>query len=121
MRLCFSAQKRTVGLVLGSARDVLAVAVGAVGDEVRRRVVVLGSVEAGLDDLLALPQRDHRLQLGRGEGVHVARLARDQHQCLGAGQSCELVRLMGERVQSMHYVERFERAAPSSRAAKMKY
>lgn len=89
-------------LVLGSSgADVLTVTIGAVGDELGCRVVVLRSVETRLDDLLALSERNHGLQLGRGEGVHVAGLARDEHQRLRTRQGGQLVRLMSAGQQTI--------------------
>jgi hypothetical protein len=64
-----------------------------VGKEVRGRVVVVGSVEARLDELLALAQSDHGLELRRGERVDVTSLGSNQYERLGPSKSRQLISL----------------------------
>lgn len=57
---------------------------------------LVGCVEAGLDEVLALGIRDEWLQLWGRKGIHVASLRGNEEKNLSAGQGGELVSLSGD-------------------------
>lgn len=81
-----------MGLVFGSGNSLCVVA-RTVRDKVRSRIIAFGSIEARLNEFFAFPQRHNRLQLGRCKGIHMSRLAGDQHECLRSGKRGKFVRL----------------------------
>lgn len=79
---------RQVGLLEPGGGHALVAGVGA-----RRGRARIRRVEARLYECFARLGRDHRLQLARGERVHVTRFGRHQQHDLRAGQRGQLVRL----------------------------
>ena len=56
-----------------------------------RRQLSMGSIETGLDEVLALRLGNERLELGSGEGIDKPSLRDDEQEDLRAGERRELV------------------------------